>query len=94
LTDIKVSPAFRSLLRSDESLRLTPLQKKSFLATMERPERKYPTRAINWECDDDMQEWTSEERVRRYSSRACCSSGRTQIVTRLRPVQLKSMANR
>jgi hypothetical protein len=54
LNNIKVAPAFRSLYRGDESVLLTPDQKRWYRMQMKRAEEKYPGRGINWECTDDI----------------------------------------
>ncbi len=81
LSDIKVAPAFRGMYRGmNEEILLTPLQKKWYRDRMREAEQKYPDKAINWECDEDILDWSEKEREGRFRGRPFCSSGRTQIV--------------
>lgn len=59
---------------------LTQQQKVWFRATMREAEKKYPNRKINWECQDDIHDWSPEERQSQFNNRPYCSSGRTQII--------------
>jgi radical SAM protein with 4Fe4S-binding SPASM domain len=80
LFDIKVAPAFLGLYRYNETMLLTPIQKKWFRKTMEYMVNKYPDHKINWECEEDILDATDNEIKSWFVTRPYCSSGRTQIV--------------
>lgn len=80
LFDIKIAPAFLGMYRNNELMLLTPLQKKWMREVMKSKELRYSDHKINWECEEDYLDASTENRLEWFQKRPYCSSGRTQIV--------------